>query len=103
MSAQSARSLLPSGAQSRQRSLSRDVGDLNINIKKKYGAGAYFLGFIILAVIVWLILYLWKPSWVQQKDAMGNATGNINTSAIIIWSIVIAAIITAIVWLIMSI
>jgi hypothetical protein len=60
-----------------------------------YGAiGWAVLWFLIIAVIVWLILFSLRPAWAVDED------GNVDTGKVLLASIVIALIIVIIVWII---
>lgn len=52
------------------------------------------LWFIIIAVIVWLIIFSLKPSWALNED------GDVDTGKVLLASIVIALIIIIIIWII---
>ncbi len=52
------------------------------------------LWFIIIAVIVWLIIFSLKPAWSLDDD------GNVDTGKVLLASIVIALIIVIVVWII---
>lgn len=52
------------------------------------------LWFIIIAVIVWLIIFSLKPAWALNED------GDVDTGKVLLASIVIALIIVIIIWLI---
>lgn len=58
------------------------------------------IAFIILVIIIWLILWAVKPTWVQQTDPAGNCTGEIDNGKAFLWSVAIALVIIIIVWLI---
>lgn len=51
------------------------------------------LWFIIIAIIVWLIVYSLKPAWALNED------GDVDTGKVLLASIVIALIIVIIVWI----
>ena len=55
------------------------------------------LWFIIIAVIVWLIIFSLKPAWALDED------GNVDTGKVLLASIVIALIIVIIVWIIWAV
>lgn len=57
------------------------------------------LWFLIIAVIVYIILYLLKPAFVQSRDANGVQTGNVDVSKALITSIVVALVIILILYL----
>jgi len=61
----------------------------------------YLLFFIILAVVLYLIFYFFKFSFVQNKDLTGAPTGDVNQGKAIGWSIIISLIIVALVYLLM--
>jgi hypothetical protein len=67
--------------------------------KQGAGWGMAVLSFIIIALIVYFILYLWKPTWLQKTDANGP-TGQIDVGKTIIASVIITLIILLIVWII---
>lgn len=52
------------------------------------------LWFIIIAVIVWLIIFSLKPAWALDED------GNVDTGKVLLASIVLALIIVIVVWVI---
>ena len=52
------------------------------------------LWFIIIAVIVWLIIFSLKPAWALDEEA------NVDTGKVLLASIVIALIIVIVVWII---
>lgn len=58
------------------------------------------IAFIILVIIIWLILWAVKPTWVQQTDPAGNCTGEIDNGKAFLWAVAIALVIVIIVWLI---
>ena len=64
--------------------------------------GSYFIWFVIIVLITWFVLYLWKPTWVMKKDDTGKVTSEINTGSILLWSLVIAIGITLLIWLFKS-
>ena len=61
--------------------------------------GTVLLWFIIVAVIVWFVLYSVKPTFVQKKDDAGETTGEVDNGKALLWSVIIALIVAAIVWL----
>lgn len=58
--------------------------------------------FIIISFIVYVILISVKPSWVQSTNADGSPSGNLDASKAILWTIVIAFIISIIIWALYS-
>lgn len=65
-----------------------------------YNVVAYgFLYFIIIAVIVWFILYALKPAFVQNVNALGQPDGCVSPARVLLWSILIALLIIIIIWL----
>jgi len=52
------------------------------------------LWFIIIAVIVWLIIFSLKPAWALDED------GNVDTGKVLLASVVLALIIVIVVWII---
>lgn len=70
-----------------------------------YGRGGnWFLNlviwFIVIAVIVWFILVSTKPTWVQKNDDNGVTTGEVDQGKAILWAVIIALIITAVIWIV---
>lgn len=63
------------------------------------GLGNLLLWFIVIAVIVWFILWALKPRAVQRLSPNGDATGEVDTGKVLIGAIVIALIIVVILWL----
>ena len=66
------------------------------------GIGSLILWFIIIAVIVWFILYATRPRAVQRLNQDGQPTGEVDAGKVLIGSIIIALIIVIIIWLIGS-
>lgn len=64
------------------------------------GIGNLILWFIIIAVIVWFILWSLRPAWVQTTGADGQLTGQVDAGKVLIASIIIALILVIIIWLI---
>lgn len=56
--------------------------------------------FIIVVVIIWLLLFAFKPEFVQKKNKHGQPTGEVDNGLAILWAIIIAIIICIIVWVI---
>lgn len=63
--------------------------------------GKWVLGFIVVAIIVGLVMYWIKPALILKKDAEGKplVPKQINTTQLVIWSVLVTAIIMLIVWL----
>jgi len=70
-----------------------------IKVTKKQNLGNLLLWFIGIAVIVYIILAITKPTWVQQKDLAGLPNGTLNQGTTIIISIVVAIIIVGLIYL----
>ena len=69
---------------------------------KKTGKGMkLLLTFIVIFLVFWFILYISHPVWVQNK-VNGNPDGSINNLRCFLYSIIIAAIVTLIVWMIIK-
>lgn len=66
------------------------------------GIGNLILWFIIIAVIVWFILWATKPRAVQRLTPAGEPTGEVDAGKVLVASIIIALIIVVIIWLIRS-
>lgn len=64
------------------------------------GIGNLLLWFIIIAIIVWFILWALKPRIVQRIGPNGEPTGEIDAGKVLVASIIIALIIVIIIWLI---
>lgn len=70
-----------------------------------YGRGGHWflnlvIWFIIITVIVWFILVSTKPTWVQKRDDNGVTTGEVDQGRAILWAVIIALIITAVIWVV---
>ena len=63
-------------------------------------SGHYFLLFVVLAVILWIIFYVWKPTFFQKTGPAGNPTGEANGGKILLWALGVSLILTLIIWLI---
>jgi len=59
----------------------------------------YVAWIIGLTLLFWLILWFWKPTWVQNKDVNGQVTGEANAWLALLWGFIIALIITLIIFL----
>lgn len=66
------------------------------------GIGNLILWFLVIAVIVWFILWAWKPKAVQRLTPSGEPTGEVDPGRVLVASIIIALIIVVIIWLIKS-
>lgn len=66
------------------------------------GWGALVLWFIIVAVIVWFILYSLRPTWVQQRGEGGLPNGQVDAGRVLLASVVIALVVVLIIWLLRS-
>lgn len=70
-----------------------------------YMAGPYnmvaygVLWFIVIAVIVWFVLYALKPAFVQNCNALGQPDGCVSPARVLLWAILIALLIVIIIWL----
>ena len=73
-------------------------------VTRGYSLGGGFLNlllwFIIIAVIVWFILWALKPAFVQKRNSSGELTGQVDSAKVLWISIIIALIIVVIIWLI---
>ncbi len=61
--------------------------------------GNLLLWFLIIAVIAYLILYIWKPTLLQRTDAGGIPTGVADPIKVLIAAIIVALIIVLLIWL----
>jgi len=66
------------------------------------GIGNLILWFIIIAVIVWIILWIWKSPVVQVTGPNGQPTGVPDGGKTLLGAIIIALIIVIIIWLIQA-
>lgn len=57
------------------------------------GACGWFIGLLVLVIIVWFILYALNPCWLQEKDKDGEYTGCVNGGRLLLGAIVIALVI----------
>ena len=53
--------------------------------------------FIIIVVIIWLLLFAFKPTFVQKKDKHGHPTGEVDNGLAGLWAVIIAIIIVIII------
>lgn len=63
------------------------------NLFKNDYAG-YFVIFLILSLITWLMIFILKPKWSQEKN-----TGVVSMGLSLFWAVIIGLILTGIVWL----
>lgn len=59
----------------------------------------YLFWFVIIAIIVWFLLFSLKPDFVQKKDENGNPTGEVDHGRVLLSAIIIALIICFIIWI----
>lgn len=69
-----------------------------VDANVKQGGCGLLLWFVILAVLVWFILYAVRPVSLQQKDENGNPTGQVDAWKALLAAIIIALIIILIIW-----
>lgn len=69
---------------------------------KKVNWGSVLLWFIIVAVIVWFILFAINPSWLRQKSECGKNTYCIDYGKLFLATIVITILLMVLVWLVRS-
>lgn len=65
-----------------------------------WGVGAAILWFIVIVVIVWFLLWVFKPVCLQLVGVDGRPTGQVDAGRVLVAAIVIAIIILVIAWLI---
>lgn len=63
-----------------------------------WGWGGLILAFIIVVVIVWLVLWVTKPEFVQKDDYDHKKTGEVDGGKALGAAVVIAVIICLILW-----
>lgn len=72
--------------------------------KEGYGYGGMaawgIFGWIILAIIIWLIIIAVKPEWAQKKDCHNKCGGEVDFGRALLGAIVISFIIIIIIWVI---
>lgn len=69
-----------------------------------YGWGSnfwtFFIIWVVVTIVVALILWAVKPSWVLNKDANGQPiAGSVNAGQLILWSVLIGLVVGIIIWL----
>jgi len=64
--------------------------------------GTMLIWFIVVAIVVWLILFAFNPEFIQERDNNGNPTGNIDYGQLLLWTAVISLVITFIIWIILK-
>lgn len=70
------------------------------NNNKGYGGGViWLLWFIVIVIVIWLILFATKPTWVQKTCEDGKPTGEVDSGKALLWAIVITIIICVLVWI----
>jgi len=78
-------------------------GVVNVDITKKEMSSGYALNlliwFIVIAAIIWLVLYLFRFPFVQKRDITGNLTGEVDQARAVVYAVIIAAVITLIIYL----
>ena len=55
--------------------------------------------FAVFLILTWYLLYVFKPDFVQKKDANDNVTGELDAARLFWISVLIALVITVIMWL----
>ncbi len=66
------------------------------------GAGNLILWFVVIGLIAWCLLYALKPTVVQKVGLDGLPTGDADTGKTLLGALLIALIITLIIWLLRS-
>jgi cellobiose-specific phosphotransferase system component IIC len=66
---------------------------------KLHGNSHLLLWFIIIAVIAWILLWIWKPAALQNTSPTGVPTGEANGWKTLLAAIIIALIIVLLIWL----
>jgi heme/copper-type cytochrome/quinol oxidase subunit 2 len=66
---------------------------------KLHGNSHLLLWFIIIAVIAWILLWIWKPTALQNVGPNGAPTGEPNGWKVLLAAIIIALIIVLLIWL----
>lgn len=61
-------------------------------------AVTYTLWFLVTAIIAYIILHAWNPTLVQNTDAAGQPTGTVNVTRVLVGALIVAAIVTLLVW-----
>lgn len=63
------------------------------------GNSHLLLWFVIIALIAWILLWVWKPTALQNTGPNGAPTGEANGWKTLLAAIIIALIIVLIIWL----
>lgn len=58
--------------------------------------------FIITLLIIWFILYAFRPVFLQEKDSDGNATGKIQPGKALAFALITALVVAIITYVILS-
>ena len=64
--------------------------------------GTILIWFIVVAIITWLLLFAFNPDFIQERDANGQPTGEIDHSQLLLWTAVISLVVTFIIWIILK-
>lgn len=62
--------------------------------------GLYLVWFIVATLIIWIILYLLRPAFLQTRNPDGSYTGNVDNGKAFGAAVVLALIIVLIIWLV---
>ncbi len=73
-------------------------GHMNQSHWHNGGFGVYLLWFIVIAVLIWLILYSLRPTWVVLEDD----TTKVDSGRLLLAALIIAFIIVIIIWAVRS-
>lgn len=60
---------------------------------------SYLFWFVIIAVIVWFILFALKPDFVQQRDEDDNTTGEVDHGRVLLTALLIALAVCFVIWI----
>ena len=67
---------------------------------QEHNWGLYVVWFIVAVLIIWIILYLLRPAFLQTRNPDGTYTGNVDNAKAFGAAVVLALIIVLIVWLV---
>lgn len=77
------------------------VAEVDVHMHKGHwhgGFGVYLLWFIVIAVLIWLILYSLRPTWVVVEDDPTR----VDSGRLLLAALIVAFIIVIIIWAVRS-
>lgn len=67
--------------------------------QKSVNIATILIWLVVIALITWFLLWAFKPDFIQETNATGDPTGQIDYSQLFLWTAVITLVITFLIWI----